>query len=172
MNSFLIAQILGFFALLSSIIGVWQKQRIRFIILNIIQNIFSGVQYLLLGKDIAFYLCLFGVFRLILYSFRNNLTLKSNIVILIVCLIVNIFISLLNYSDIYDLIPLIASTLVCYTVWQSKIFIIRLGVIISKALWGIFATISFAYFSILMDIFLIIWTIFVIIRDKRKQIKN
>jgi len=172
MNSFLIAQILGFFALLSSIIGVWQKQRIRYIILNIIQNIFSGVQYLLLGKDIAFYLCLFGVFRLILYSFRNNLTLKSNIVILIVCLIVNIFISLLNYSNIYDLIPLIASTLVCYTVWQSKIFIIRLGVIISKALWGIFATISFAYFSILMDIFLIIWTIFVIIRDKRKQIKN
>ena len=172
MNSFLIAQILGFFALLSSIIGVWQKQRIRYIILNIIQNIFSGVQYLLLGKDIAFYLCLFGVFRLILYSFRNNLTLKSNIVILIVCLIVNIFISLLIYSNIYDLIPLIASTLVCYTVWQSKIFIIRLGVIISKALWGIFATISFAYFSILMDIFLIIWTILVIIRDKRKQIKN
>lgn len=172
MDKFLFAQVLGLIAFILSIIGICQKNRLRYIIFNIKQNIFSGFQYLLLGKDIAFYLCIFGIIRLVIYSFKSKFTLKLNIYILVFCISINIAISLLSFSSIIDLIPLIASTLVCYTVWQSNLIIIRIGVIISKGLWGIFATISLAYFSVLMDVFLIIWTIYIIKKDKKKYLKN
>ena len=172
MDIFLIAQVIGAFALTSSIIGVCQKSRIRYIVFNIIQNIFSGVQYLLLGKNIAFYLCIFGIFRLIIYSFKNNLNKILDVIILIVVLAINTAISLVGYVNYFDLIPLIASSLVCFTVWQNNLTIIRLGVIISKAMWGIYAVISRAYFSVIMDVFLIIWSIIIITCDYRKQTKN
>ncbi|MBE5758154.1 MAG: YgjV family protein [Clostridiales bacterium] len=167
MNNFIIAQIFGLIALLSSIIAICQKTRNKYIVFNIIQNVFSAVQYLLLTKSIACYLCILSILRLFVYSFRNRFNKYLNVFILIFFLTANILVSVISYSNIFDLIPIIASTLVCYTVWQNNLFIIRLGVLISKIMWGIFATISLAYFSILMDIFLIIWTLYVIFKDKK-----
>lgn len=165
---FLIAQILGFFALVLSIISIIQKSRKRYITFNILQNVFSAMQYLFLYKYIAFYLCLLSIFRLIVYSLKSRFTRSQYIVVLIVFVTLNIFVSLLNFNVWYDIFPLIASTLVCFTVWQSKIIIIRIGCLIAKLLWGIFATISLAYFSIIMDIFIIIWTIIVIVNENKK----
>ena len=72
MDCFLIAQILGFLALVSSILSVMQKSRGKYIVFNIVQNIFSAFQYLLLSKNIAFYLCLIAIIRLVVYSFRRR----------------------------------------------------------------------------------------------------
>lgn len=164
-NSFFIAQVLGCCALVVSIISLIQKSRSRYIIYNILQNIFSAVQYLFLYKFIAFYLCMLSIFRLIVYRYKNKYSRWFYILILIVFVSLNIVISLLNFSNWYDLFPLVASTLVCFTVWQSNVTVIRYGLLFSKILWGVFAVISLAYFSIAMDIILIIWSIIVIVRE-------
>ncbi|MGN0961708.1 MAG: YgjV family protein [Christensenellales bacterium] len=170
---FLIAQVLGFCALLISIISIPQKTKNRYILFYIIQNVFSGIQYILLGKTIAFILCLICIFRLIVYRYRNYYTKSLNIFILVFFILVNLIFSIITYTTWWDIFPAIASMLVCYTIWQEKILIIRLGCILSKILWGIYAIISLAYFSFIMDIVIILWTIFVIIRDKRNNsIKN
>jgi len=168
-KTFLIAQFLGFFALTSSIISVTQKTRSKYIIFNILQNCFSSIQYFFLYKYIAFYLCLISIVRLILYNFRQYFNKTINIIILFAFIIINILISLLNFKFWYDIIPLLASTLVCYTVWQKNIIVIRWGCLISKVLWGVYATISLAYFSIIMDIFMIIWTSVLLIKYKKPQ---
>lgn len=172
-KDFLIAQCLGCFALIASIISVTQKNRGKYIVFNIIQNIFSAVQYLFLSKYIAFYLCLISVVRLIIYSLRKYCKKFLNIAILLFFVTINIWVSLLNFHYWYDLMPLIASTLVCFTVWQKDITVIRIGCLVSKALWGVYAVICLAYFSVIMDIFIIIWTIFVLINaHKMKKISG
>lgn len=164
---FLIAQILGCVALIVSIISLAQKSRSRYIIYNILQNIFSAVQYLFLFKFIAFYLCILSIVRLVVYRFKHKYSNWLYVLILIIFVSLNIIISLLNFTNWFDLLPLIASTLVCFTVWQSNVTVIRYGLLISKILWGIFAVISLAYFSIAMDIILIIWSIIIIVRDDK-----
>ena len=39
-------------------------------------------------------------------------------------------------------------------------------------LWGVFAVISLAYFSIIMDIFIIVWTIVVLIKSNKKIVED
>ena len=169
---FIVAQILGFLALITSIISIPQKTKNRYILCYIIQNIFSGVQYLLLNKLIACILCLICIFRLIVYRYREHYSKNLNIFILLFFILVNIVMSIITYNSWWDIFPSIASILVCYTIWQEKIIIIRLGCLISKILWGIYAIISLAYFSLIMDIIIILWTIFIIIRDRRANKEN
>lgn len=168
-HTFLIAQIFGLLALIVSIISIPQKTKNRYIYYYIAQNVFSGVQYILLSKVIAFYLCIICIFRLIVYKFRNNYSRQANIFILIFFITLNLIISIITFEVWYDLFPLIASTLVCYTIWQEKILIIRIGAIMCKLLWGIYAVISLAYFSVVMDIIIIVWTIYIIIKNYRKN---
>lgn len=170
MDCFLIAQILGFLALVSSILSVMQKSRGKYIVFNIVQNIFSAFQYLLLSKNIAFYLCLIAIIRLVVYSFRRRFNKITNIFVLVFFIVLNLFVSIINFKYWYDLIPLIASTLVCYTVWQKEINIIRLGVLISKAMWGVFAIISLAYFSVIMDVFIIVWTFVLLVGENKRRV--
>lgn len=170
--NFVIAQCLGLGALIISMISIPQKTKNRYIIYYIIQNVFSGVQYILLGKMVAFLLCLICIVRLIVYKYRRHYNRFWNIFVLLLFLAINIIISVLTFDNIWDIFPSLASLLVCYTVWQEKLFVIRLGCIVAKVLWGIYAIISLAYFSLLMDIIIVLWTIFVIIKDFRKNKAN
>ena len=94
-----------------------------------------------------------------------------NILVLIIFVSINIGVSMLNFNFWYDLMPLCASTLVCFTVWQSNITIIRIGCLTSKIFWGVYAVISLAYFSIIMDIFIVVWTL-ILLYKAHKQSKN
>lgn len=166
---FFVAQVMGFCALIVSIISIPQKTRNRYIFFYIIQNVFSGIQYILLGKTIAFVLCIICIFRLIVYKYRSHYNRFFNYFILIFFVLINLVFSVLTYNVWWDIFPCIASIVVCYTIWQEKILVIRLGCIVSKALWGIYATISLAYFSLLMDIIIILWTVIIILRDCNKN---
>lgn len=170
---FLIAQIFGILAFLVSIISVLQKNRSKYIYFNLTQNVFSGVQYFFLSKIIACYLCGLTIIRLIVYNFKDRYNKIAYIIILIVFVTANILISLINFSVWYDIFPIIASTLVCFSVWQNSIVFIKIAVIITKVLWGIYACITRAYFSIAMDIFMIIWTIIFLCKQRNlKTQKN
>lgn len=168
-TSFLIAQILGFGALIISIISIPQKTKNLYIFYYIIQNVLSGTQYILLGKMVAFLLCAVCIIRLIVYRYRQYYNKFWNIFVLVIFLLINIIIAILTFKDVWDIFPSIASLLVCYTVWQERLLVIRLGCIFSKVMWGIYAIIACAYFSLAMDIIIILWTIFVIIRDLKRN---
>ena len=167
MNSlFYIAQIFGLFALVLSIISVTQKSRIKFIVCNSVQNLFSGLQYLMLNKITATILCFITIVRVLTYSLKSKFNKVVYILILCVFIVINLYISMITYKSWIDVFPIIASTLVCFTVWQTNLTIIRIGQIMAKLLWGIYAVFTLAYFAIIMDIFIIIWTIGVIIKSK------
>jgi len=170
MDYFIIAQFFGFLALISSFTSITQKNRNKYIVFNSLQNLFSGIQYFLLCKYVAMSLSLVSAIRLMVYSKKTNMSKSFAIFILIVFVMINCFISILSFSSWLDIIPFIASTIVCFTVWQNSIVIIKVGVIIAKLLWGIFAIFSLAYFAIIMDFLIVIWTLFILI--KSIKIKN
>jgi len=163
---FIIAQICGFLALISAIISIPQKTKNRYIIFYILQNLFSLIQYFLLEAYIAFCLCLLCVLRLVVYAYLYKYSKKTKIFILVFFIIFNILISILSFNYFYDIFPMIASIIVCYTVWQTRLFIIRLGCIVCKVLWGIYSLICMAYFAVVMDIIMIIWTLYIIYKQR------
>lgn len=173
MDKFVVAQLFGLCAFLVSIISVLQKDRSKYIYFNISQSVFSSAQYLFLSKMIAFYLCMLTIIRLIVYNFKNKYRLWLYIIFLIVFVVANIWVSLINYNSPIDVLPIVASTMVCFSVWQSNVVLIKIALIITKVLWGIYACFTLAYFSIAMDIFIIIWTIIYLCKtQKKKQVQT
>lgn len=172
LNNFFIAQIFGLIALIFAIISVFQVKRIGFIIFMILQSLMLCGQYYLLGKMIAFSVCIVSIIRLIVYSLKNKINPVFDIILLIVFTIMNLVISILTFAIWYDIFPLIASTLVCYTIWQKNVMIMKWGLLISKVLWSIYASISLAYFSIILDIFIVIWTMIYIIKSYKSSKKS
>lgn len=166
---FLLAQIFGLLAFIIAICSVVQRSRVNYIYYNLSQNVCSGVQYLFLGKMVAFYLCIVTIIRLIVYRFKEKYNNILYIIILVFFVLLSIATSILTFSEWYDIFPAIASVLVCFSVWQDNVVFIKIVLIITKFLWGIFACFTMAYFSIAMDIFMIIWTIIFLIKNKKSQ---
>lgn len=172
LNDFIFAQICGFFAFIVAIISVFQTKRISFIIYMILQSLLLCGQYYFLDKFIAIYVCLVSILRLIVYSFKKLYFRLLDMVILVLFIVINLGVSIITFEFWYDIFPLIASTLVCYTIWQNNVIIMKWGLLISKVLWGIYACICLAYFSIALDIFIIVWTTIYLIKLNKKIIKN
>ena len=172
LNNFFIAQVFGFFALIFAIVSVFQTKRIGFIIFMILQSLMLCAQYLLLDKIIAFSVCLVSIIRLIVYSFKDKISPLIDVSVLIIFTIMNLSISILTFEIWYDIFPLIASTLVCYTIWQRNILLMKWGLLISKVLWAIYASISLAYFSIILDIFIVLWTLIYLIKTYKTSKKS
>lgn len=171
MDNFFIAQIFGFCAFVTAIISIFQKSRLRFIVFMILQSIFLCFQYYFLSKIIAVGVCAVSIFRLIVFSFKDKYNRKIDILILYIFTIMNVTVSVITFEIWYDIFPLIASTLVCYTIWQRKIIIMKWGLLLSKILWLVYASISLAYFSIITNIFVIISSVIYIYRFySRKKI--
>lgn len=165
-TNFIFAQMFGFVAFFISVISVLQKSRNSYIYFNFSQNVFSGMQYFFLGKMVAFYLCLITLLRLIVYSYKSKFNKIFYLVTLFIFLIISIFVSYITFDTFVDIFPAIASVLVCISVWQSDIFVIKFFVIITKFLWGIYACFTGAYMAIIMDVFMIAWTISYLLRRK------
>ena len=148
------------------------KRQVEVYLLQFISKCFSCIQYFLLDKMIATYLSIISVIRLIIYRFKEKYHIILYIFILIFFVSINIIISILTFEKWYDIFPMIASTLVCFSVWQNNVVLIKIILIITKFLWGIYAVITQAYFSIAMDIFMIIWTIIYLIKERKKLKHN
>lgn len=165
---FWIAQAFGLLAFVVSILSVLSKNRSKYIYFNLTQNVFSGVQYYFLNKIIALYLCAITIVRLVVYKFKDKYNKVFYVILLVFFVALNIFVSLFNFDVRYDIFPIIASTLVCFSVWQNSVVLIKIVLIFTKFLWGIYAFITKAYFSIAMDLFMIIWTIIYLIKTTKK----
>ena len=165
---FWIAQAFRLLAFVVSILSVLSKNRSKYIYFNLTQNVFSGVQYYFLNKIIALYLCAITIVRLVVYKFKDKYNKVFYVILLVFFVALNIFVSLFNFDVWYDIFPIIASTLVCFSVWQNSVVLIKIVLIFTKFLWGIYAFITKAYFSIAMDLFMIIWTIIYLIKTTKK----
>ncbi len=172
-TKFLLAQVFGLLAFMIAICSIVQRNRVGYIYYNLSQNVFSGVQYLLLNKMVAFYLSIVTIIRLIVYRFKSKYSKAWYIIILIFFVVLSLFTSILTFTYWYDIFPTIASLLVCFSVWQDNVVIIKIVFMITKILWGIYACFTSAYFAIAMDIFMIIWTIIFISRlNDRKSVNS
>ena len=169
-TQFLLAQVFGLLAFIISICSIIQKNRVSYIYYNLSQNVCSGVQYFLIDKMVAFYLCIVTILRLIIYRFKDKYNKVLYVFILIFFVLLSVIVSIITFANWYDIFPAIASVLVCFSVWQDSVVIIKIVFIITKVLWGIYACFTLAYFAIAMDILMIVWTI--INLCKTQKIKN
>lgn len=156
----LLANIVSFAAGVFSIISVWQKNKSKLLIYQIIEPILTGISDFLLQAYSGVVCNAVAVIRNILCKFSIDKKIISFYMILFYIGYILFFI-----KDIISFIPLIASLIYTIIIVMSEnVNKIRIGVIINNSLWIIYDLIFQNYFSALRDFVLVLNAILTLVK--------
>ena len=145
---FILAQILGLFALIVLIISFNKNKKKEILKYQILSSLLFGLQYLLLNAYTGCLMNLICMIRNIIFSKYK----KVPIYYLIIVIILMIFLGLLSYQDIYSLLPLIAVILYSIGLYKGKTKIIRIIELISCSLFIIYNIKVQAYIGLISTV--------------------
>lgn len=118
---YILSQVLAIIATISIGCTYFVNNKIKVLIFCLLYCIFYGVHYLLLGAITGFLVTLISFIRNIIF-YKNSKKNKQNSKVLLIILIAFALISgLISYKNIFSLLPIIASIISTYSVWQDDI---------------------------------------------------
>lgn len=161
----ILAQVFGIIGLIFLIVSVQNNNKVLILIFQIFANIFYGLQYLTLGLFSAGLMSCVSLIRcLIFFYFEKKRGIITPIYWLIILTIVPIIISCFTFTGWISLIPIIATILYTYAIWQKNLTRFRVIVSSSSIGWIFYNFVGGAYVSLIGGIFEFISGIIAIIR--------
>lgn len=149
---YICAQIFGFLALIACIVQFCSKTKKVYILFGILINLLLGIEYLFLGTFSGAYLCLFAVFRCIVYLFKGKNKFFSGIHIPIFFVLCNILIEVFTFKNWFDILPAISAISVSLYPWSDNIKFIKICTLFIGPLWITYDILVGAWVSMIMEI--------------------
>ena len=161
----LLAQIFGLIGLVFLIVSVQNNNKVLILIFQIFANIFYGLQYMTLGLFSAGLMSCVSLARcLIFYYFEKKRGITTPIYWFVILSIVPVIISYFTFTGWISLIPIIATILYTYAIWQKNLTRFRVIVSSSSFGWIYYNFVGGAFISIIGGIFELISGLIAIIR--------
>lgn len=161
----ILAQIYGIIGLIFLIVSVQNNNKVLILIFQIFANIFYGLQYLTLGLFSAGLMSCVSLIRcLIFFYYEKKKGITTPIVWFIILSIIPIIISYFTFTGWISLIPIIATILYTYAIWQKNLTRFRVIVSSSSIGWIFYNFVGGAYISLLGGIFEFISGLIAIVR--------
>ncbi len=169
-NIFLWAQVIGFISLCINIIS-WQLKDSRHIIMcHIPARAFMATQYIMLGAPLGAVMDICSVFRDSGISF-----MKKKYVPYIICLFLCFAwsIGLFFFKNWYDILPLIAVTILCFGLYQKdNRALVSRAQIICSTLWLFYNALVASYMGFICGAFIITSAVIGIYRHENWNLNN
>jgi len=158
----IIANLIGIFALIISLLIFQASNFKKMIIRQIIYSLLMIIEYLLLGAYIALFASFIALIRsIIFYHYKRNDRVVPNY-ILFVLIAIMLYIQTKTYVDIFSLIPLVIFILITIKMQTKKILRFKKYCILFSILWIIYNLHVKAYVaavSSFLDIMSIIYSL-------------
>jgi len=154
--TFWIIQGLGIFALVFYVISFQMKTKEKLLIIQVISNVFSTIQYILAMAMTGAIQTALGVLRGIVFCFYKKHNLYPNKIVLLIFELAIILGTIFTWDGMLCLLPLIAMSANLYGQWQDDMKWVRILAIFSATLWLIYAFYTEVYSGMLVEAFKII----------------
>lgn len=118
---FVLSQILAVFAIISIGCTYFVNDKVKVLIFCLLYCIFYGTHYLLLGAITGFLVTLVSLIRNIIFYINSKKNKQNSKVLLIILIIFALISGLFSYKNIFSLLPIIASIISTYSVWQDDV---------------------------------------------------
>lgn len=165
----ILIQIIGLIALIIWLFSVQKNDKRKILKLQLVSNIFYGLQYLLLGTITVGILSFVSSIKCFAFLRQKDLTKNNSLSSLIFFSSIIILISILTYDGYYTILPCFINLLYTYSNWQKNLTKFRFIYIINSVLWLSFNILVGAYVVTIGNIFeLIAGTISIIKNDIKK----
>ena len=145
---------------LTTVIGIFQKQKWKMMLWYTISNILTAIMYLAFSRYATMAICFVAAIRTIVYMVYAIKKLKPNWIWLIIFESVFILTTVFTWQDALDLMPLFAMLLAGYGSWQDNQLVLRICYILNNSLYVAYKLIISAYISMSISIICLISTIF------------
>ena len=167
------AQIVGFIALSFMCLSYQKNNKKDFLFIQIIANIFYGLQYFLLNAFSALASNIVSILKTgIFYKYEKN-NKKISITFLLIFEILFIIFGFLTYNNLYSIIPIFVACIYTYGTWQKNLKIIYSIGILVALLWILYNYIVGAYVAIIgsfIELFSSIIGLTKIVKNKKSTI--
>ena len=165
---YVLANILGIFAIVTWTLSIQYKERKNILIFQIVANIFYSIQYFLLAAFTAGATNTLSIFRCLVFYYEEKTKGKISNVSLIIFSIIIMLVGVLTYENFINLIPVCGGILYMYSIWQNDLNLTRYLFIIAAILIAYY---NFKVGAIILfcgNVFDIISGIIAILRFRRK----
>ena len=153
---FILAQILGFIALIVVCVGYFLKKKSHFMIAQVIANFFYASAFLVVGARVGAILVTISLFRCIYLYYAEKYNFKYKIHFIPVFLLLYTSMTILFWNKPYDFLPLMSSTLFTIGYTLNNMQKMRYILIIPNSILVVYNILSTTYTSALLD-FISLW---------------
>lgn len=147
------------------------KDKRIILLMSILIASLYGTQYLLLGAISGFFMNLVSIVRNIWFYINAKNKKKNGIIVLIVLYIIAIVLGVFSFKSIFSILPIIATMLYTYSIWQDNIKVYRWLAIPVSISWIVYNVYSNTLFGIITESILLIIEIIGVIRLKKVKEK-
>jgi len=165
---FILANTIGVFAIIIWVLSIQNKNKKEILIYQIVANILYGLQYFLLNAYSASIMDFISGFRCLSFYSEEKKHGKISNYSLLFFTILTIILGIFTYNGAISLLPIIASLIYMYSLWQNNLNTTRYLFIITGFVWLCYNINVGAYINIIGNSFEIISGIISIIRFRRK----
>ena len=169
--NYLLSQICVILAVILLGITYLIKDKRIILFLSILIASLYGAQYLLLSAMSGFYMNLVSIIRNIWFYINAKNKKKNSIIVLIVLYIIAIVLGVISFKNVFSILPILATMLYTYSIWQDDIKVYRWLAIPVSISWIIYNVYSNTLFGIITESILLIIEIIGVIKLKRTNTK-
>lgn len=168
--TYILSQVCVIFAviLLGSTYLIKDKRVI--LLLSIMFCTFYGLQYLLLNAMTGLLMNAVSIIRNIWFYINAKKKKKNSIIVLIVLFVITIILGLISFKNIFSIVPIIATLLYTYSVWQDDIKVYRWLAIPYSLSWIVYNVSANSIFGIITECILLVIEIIGVIKLRRKKV--
>lgn len=166
---FILAQIVGIIVLVITVISIQFKTKEKILICQIIANILVAIQYFLLNALTGAVVSIINVIRCIIFYHYKKKDKKPSIIFLTIFIGVAIISGILTWQNGLSIIPIIATIIFTYGLWQDNVRITRICTAVTAGNWAIYNVVVKAYAGALQSVAECISAIIAMIRHREKM---
>lgn len=170
--NFILSQIFVLIAVLLQGLSYLSKDKKRIMFLCIAYACLYGMQYLLLNAMTGFAMNMINIIRNIWFYNNAKKDKKNKLYMLLIILTLVIVMGKFTYTNIYSLLPITASLLITYSLWQKKTRVYRLLSLPISTLWLSYNIYCHSIFGIIAESILLIFELVGIYKYDIKGKKN
>lgn len=169
MNNFIIAQIFGVCGIISSVLSMQMEKRKNIIIMLILLNLSSALNFLFLGSYTGSFISFFAILETFINYLFERKGKNVPIYVIMLYVIINIILGSLSFQTIMDILPIICSIIFCLTIYSKKESNIRKLMFINQVFWLVYDIYTKAYMFSICNILTMISVLIAIFRYDKKH---
>ena len=165
---FILAQVLGIMALVVTAYGIHFKTKDGILLRFVIANILFAIQFFLLNAITGGVISIINAIRCVVFYIYKKKELKPSIVTLLIFEIIVIISGIFSWQNMWSLIPILATVLYTYSLWQDDVRVIRISACLVYSSWAVYDLIVKAYAGVLQEVSILASSILALFKNKKK----